>query len=61
MLYQLQHKFNIPSVWKPPPEEIATAYVLEKVAADVNQRNGTGTIGTLLASEGVLLHQYDIA
>ncbi|KAJ2935897.1 hypothetical protein H1R20_g1196, partial [Candolleomyces eurysporus] len=54
-LYALQRKFKIPSVRKPPPEEIATAYVLKKVAEDVNQRNGTGTIGTLLASEGVLI------
>ncbi|RXW16700.1 hypothetical protein EST38_g9157 [Candolleomyces aberdarensis] len=54
-LYGLQRKFGTPSVRKPPPEDMATAYVLEKVAQDVNQQNGTGTIGTLLANEGVMI------
>ncbi|KAJ2912173.1 hypothetical protein MD484_g8242, partial [Candolleomyces efflorescens] len=53
-LYGLQQKFGTPSVRK-PQEDVATSYVLEKVAQDTNQRNGTGTIGSLLANEGVMI------
>ena len=55
LLANLNKKFDVPSVQKPPPPEIATQAVLEKVAEDPAQVNGVGTISTLLSNEGVLL------
>lgn len=54
-LLLLNKQFEVPSVRKPPTEETATALVLEQVAADVNQNNGTGTIATLIANRGFLI------
>ena len=54
-LYKLNRKFNVPSVRWPPPDDIATQAILEKVANDPSQRGGVGTIGTLLSNEGVAI------
>ncbi|KAF5332113.1 hypothetical protein D9611_008101 [Ephemerocybe angulata] len=54
-LYSLNKQFDVPSVRKPPPEDIATQLVLDKVAEDIAQSNGTGTILSMLANEGFLL------
>ncbi|KAF8886422.1 hypothetical protein CPB84DRAFT_1816716 [Gymnopilus junonius] len=54
-LYKLNRKFKVPSVRRPPPDDIATQAVLEKVANDPSQRRGVGTISTLLSNEGVAI------
>ncbi|KAF8810884.1 hypothetical protein BYT27DRAFT_7253282 [Phlegmacium glaucopus] len=55
LLYKLNRKFNVPSVQKPPPPDIATQAVLAKVADDPSQGRGVGTIGVLLSNEGTPL------
>jgi len=55
LLYNLNNKFGIPSVWKPLPPDIATQAVLEKIADDPLQGCGVGTIGVLLSNEGTPL------
>lgn len=52
---ELNVKFGVPSVRKPPPEHVAVQAILEKVAADPAQRNGVGAIGTFLANDGIPL------
>jgi hypothetical protein len=42
---------------KPPPTDVATQAILDKVAADPDQQNGVGAIGTLLSNEGMSLPQ----
>ncbi|KAF6755227.1 hypothetical protein DFP72DRAFT_1067935 [Ephemerocybe angulata] len=54
-LWKLERKFEIPSVRRPPPPGVATEHVLQIVKADINQRRGTGTIGAILACQGVVL------
>ncbi|KAG6836326.1 hypothetical protein H0H93_009076 [Arthromyces matolae] len=54
-LKELNNKFDIPSVRKPIPDDVATAAVLRKVAEDRGQVNGVGTIATLLSNEGVVI------
>jgi hypothetical protein len=54
-LAELNLKFGMPTVQKPPPADIATQAVLEKIAEDTAQMRGGGTISTLLSNEGVLL------
>jgi len=54
-LYTLNKKFSVPSVHKPPPADIATQAVLEKVGEDSLQQNGVGTIGCFLRNEGMPL------
>ncbi|KAG6824498.1 hypothetical protein H0H92_006697 [Tricholoma furcatifolium] len=49
----LNNQFQIPSVRKPLPDDVATAAILEKVAQDSHQTNGVGAIGTLLSNEGL--------
>ncbi|KIO00039.1 hypothetical protein M404DRAFT_16415 [Pisolithus tinctorius Marx 270] len=39
-LHELNKQFNVPSPQKPPPTDIATQAVLDKVVNDVNQANG---------------------
>ncbi|KAJ3727494.1 hypothetical protein C8R42DRAFT_694050 [Lentinula raphanica] len=52
-LMNLNNTFKVPSPRKLPREDVATQAVLEKVAQDSAQRNGTGTIMTLLDNEGM--------
>jgi len=54
-LAELNLKFGVPNVRKPPPADIATQAVLDKVAEDTAQTRGVGTISTLLSNEGILL------
>jgi hypothetical protein len=54
-LMELNCKFNVSTPKKPPPADVATQAILEKVAADPAQRNGVGAIGTLLSNEGMSL------
>lgn len=61
LLYKLNNKFSVPSPRKPPPEDIATQAVLEKVADDPLQGRGVGTIGVLLSNEGMPLPRYVIS
>ncbi|KAI6032627.1 hypothetical protein F5J12DRAFT_795520 [Pisolithus orientalis] len=58
-LHELNKQFDVPSPRKPPPTDIATKAVLEKVANDVNQANGVRTITSLLSSEGMPLPRCD--
>lgn len=51
----LNNKFDVPSPKKMPPVDLATQAVLEKVANDKAQRNGVGTILTLLDNDGISL------
>lgn len=52
-LKELNNKFNVPSVRKPVAADVATQAILAKVTEDPQQRNGVGTIGTLLSNEGM--------
>jgi len=54
-LAELNLKFGIPNVWKPPPADVATQAVLDKVVEDTAQTRGVGTISTLLRNKGILL------
>ncbi|KAJ3508917.1 hypothetical protein NMY22_g16464 [Coprinellus aureogranulatus] len=54
-LWQLEKKFEVPSARRPPAPEAATAAVLAIVEADVNQQRGTGSIGTILANQLILI------
>ncbi|KIM60418.1 hypothetical protein SCLCIDRAFT_16346 [Scleroderma citrinum Foug A] len=54
-LHKLNKQFNIPSSRKPPPEDIATQAILEKVAEDINQENSVNTITACLSMEGMPL------
>lgn len=54
-LYKLNRRFEVPSVRKMPATDIAIQAVLEKVANDISQGQGVGTIGTLLSNEGMPL------
>ncbi|KAJ3980302.1 hypothetical protein F5890DRAFT_1419886 [Lentinula detonsa] len=54
-LMTLNNKFGVPSSKKPPPADVATQAILEKVANDPAQRNGVGTILTLLDNDGLSL------
>ena len=54
-LAELNLKFGVPTVRKPPPADIATQMVLEMIAEDTAQMRGVGTISTLLSNDGVLL------
>ncbi|KAJ3986983.1 hypothetical protein F5890DRAFT_1571998 [Lentinula detonsa] len=54
-LTNLNNKFGVPSPRRPPTSDVATQAVLEKVANDTAQRNGVGTILTLLGNEGMSL------
>ncbi|KAJ3742547.1 hypothetical protein DFH05DRAFT_1536392 [Lentinula detonsa] len=54
-LTALNSKFSVPSPRKPLPTDVATQAVLEKVANDTAQRNGVGTILTLLGNDGIAL------
>jgi hypothetical protein len=58
MLYKLNKKFQVPGIRKPPPADVATQAVLEKVANDPSQGHGVGTIGILLSNEGILLPRF---
>ena len=57
-LHELNMQFNIPSPCKPPPEDIATQAVLEKVAEDINQENGVNAITSCLSIEGMPLPRF---
>lgn len=54
-LAKLNTKFNVPSVRKPPPRDVAQQAIMAKVAEDVNQTNGTGSLKSMLANEGIQL------
>ena len=55
LLYNLNNKFGVPSVWKPLLPDIVTQVVLEKIADDPLQGCGVGTIGILLSNKGTPL------
>ncbi|KIJ90940.1 hypothetical protein K443DRAFT_14814 [Laccaria amethystina LaAM-08-1] len=57
LLYKLNKKFNVLSVRKPPPADIAMQAVLAKVAEDPSQGRRVGTIGVLLSNDGTPLPQ----
>ncbi|EDR01743.1 uncharacterized protein LACBIDRAFT_333003 [Laccaria bicolor S238N-H82] len=59
-LYKLSQKFNVPSVRRLPPADIATQAVLENVANDPSQGRGVGTIGTLLSNQGMPLPRIEV-
>lgn len=49
----LNNQFGVPSVRKPPSDELATRAILDIVAKDPAQRNGVGAIGTFLSNDGM--------
>ncbi|KAF8132928.1 hypothetical protein EV363DRAFT_1397838 [Boletus edulis] len=51
-LCELNKKYGVPSTRKPPAADVATQAVLDKVAQDVNQTNGVGTICATLQKDG---------
>ncbi|KAG6907095.1 hypothetical protein DXG01_010544 [Tephrocybe rancida] len=54
-LMQLNNTYNVPSVQKLPPGDVAVQAVLDQVAKDPAQRNGVGAIGTFLSTDGMPL------
>lgn len=58
LLYKLNKKYEVPSVRKPPPADIATQAVLAKIADDPSQGRGVGTIGVLLNNDGIPLPRF---
>ncbi|KAJ7207004.1 hypothetical protein B0H12DRAFT_1243193 [Mycena haematopus] len=50
-LKQLNNKFNVPSVRKPPPLPVCTALVAEKMQEDNSRRHGPTTIQRQIARE----------
>ncbi|KAJ6517446.1 hypothetical protein C8R47DRAFT_1205666 [Mycena vitilis] len=50
-LLNLNKRFEVPTVKKPPPLALATAYVAEKVAEDLTGRHGPSTIQKQLARQ----------
>ncbi|KAJ7194810.1 hypothetical protein GGX14DRAFT_377640, partial [Mycena pura] len=50
-LKNLNKKFEVPTVKKPPPLALATAYVAEKVTEDLTGRHGPSTIKKQLARQ----------
>ncbi|KAI0752401.1 hypothetical protein C8Q80DRAFT_1266961 [Daedaleopsis nitida] len=51
-LKELNKKYNIPTVRKPPSYEVATSLVCEKVGQDLHRRNGPSEVAKKLAVEG---------
>ncbi|KAG6905917.1 hypothetical protein DXG01_016947 [Tephrocybe rancida] len=54
-LVELNNQFKVPSVRKPPEDNVAVWAILQKVAEDTQQRNGVGTIAILLSNEGMAI------
>ncbi|KAG6834599.1 hypothetical protein H0H93_008683 [Arthromyces matolae] len=52
---KLNTQFEVPSVRKPPSEDVARQAILDLVAKDRAQRNGVGAIGTFLSNSGMPL------
>ena len=51
-LNELHNKFNIPSARKPPPDTVITSLVLDKLASDIEQRNGPNEVAKMIAADG---------
>ncbi|KAJ7036966.1 hypothetical protein C8F04DRAFT_1209932 [Mycena alexandri] len=54
-LKELQRKFKIPRVRKPPALEVSRQAVIDKVRTDVSQGNGPNYFKTLLQQEGLMI------
>ncbi|KAJ7903990.1 hypothetical protein B0H13DRAFT_1881929 [Mycena leptocephala] len=54
-LKELNAKFNIPRIRKPPPLEAARQAVIDKVQMDVSQGNGPNYFKTVLQQEGLMI------
>ncbi|KAJ7825809.1 hypothetical protein B0H14DRAFT_2596270 [Mycena olivaceomarginata] len=54
-LKELNKKFNVPRIWKPPPLEVAWQAVIDKVQMDVSQNSGPNYFKTLLQQEGLMI------
>ncbi|KAF7371801.1 hypothetical protein MVEN_00036800 [Mycena venus] len=54
-LKELNRKFNIPRIRKPPALEVARQAVIDKVQLDVSQQNGPNYFKTLLQQEGLMI------
>ncbi|KAF9064746.1 hypothetical protein BDP27DRAFT_1229923, partial [Rhodocollybia butyracea] len=58
-LRQLNAKFEVPTVRKPPPLPIATTVVSQYSAENLSSRNGPATIQKKIAQlEGILIPRY---
>lgn len=58
-LRQLNAKFEVPTVKKPPPLPIATSIVTQYAAENLTSRNGPATIQKKIAQlEGILIPRY---
>jgi hypothetical protein len=55
---ELQRKFNIPRVRKPPALEVSRQAVIDKVQMDVSQNNGPNYFKTLLQQEGLMVPRF---
>ncbi|KAJ6505054.1 hypothetical protein C8R45DRAFT_923360 [Mycena sanguinolenta] len=54
-LKELNAKFKIPRIRKPPPIEVCRQAVIEKVQMDVTQANGPNYFKTQLQQEGIMI------
>ncbi|KAJ8516438.1 hypothetical protein ONZ45_g6255 [Pleurotus djamor] len=54
-LSQLNKKFGVPSVRKPPNRPMATTLILAKMAEDPQQLNGPNAVKTFLSLDGVAI------
>ncbi|KAI0629562.1 hypothetical protein C8Q77DRAFT_1065176 [Trametes polyzona] len=59
-LKRLNKQYNIPSARNPPPMPVATAIVMDKVAEDVQRRNGPNEITKMIAAEGLYVIPRDM-
>ena len=54
-LNELERKFAIPSVRKPPRADEARQAIIDEVEKDVNQRNGPLYIKSKLKDKGIMI------
>jgi hypothetical protein len=57
-LNELERKFAIPSVRKPPRADEARQAIVDEVEKDVNQRNGPIYIKSKLKDKGIMIPRY---
>jgi hypothetical protein len=57
-LNELERKFAIPSVRKPPRADEARQAIIDEVEKDVNHRNGPIYIKSRLKDKGIMIPRY---
>jgi hypothetical protein len=57
-LHELERKFSIPSVRKPPTTDEARQAIVDEVNKDPNQGNGPLYIKSKLKDKGIMIPRY---